>query len=308
MKKLFFIIIIIFSFSNLDKLKSNEVKIITKIGNQIITNIDIENEYKYLVSLNNEYQKLEKNKIFNFAKASIVREKIKEIELKKYFELGVQDFFLNDKIEELYQSLGFSSLEEFQFYLDKFDLTIDVITRKIEIELKWNKLIFDKYKSQVIINEDVFRKKIIKESKDRYVYNISELIISYESENENEKKKKLSDVLNSIDDIGFDKTVLIFSNSESRKNSGNLGWINELSLSKKILNKLKDINITEITEPIKLQNGILLLKLNDKKKANMSLDIDEELRKLIRFETNKQLNVFSKIYFEKIRNKLNVNE
>ena len=98
MKKLFFIIIIIFSFINLDKLKSNEVKIITKIGNQIITNIDIENEYKYLVSLNNEYQKLEKNKIFNFAKASIVREKIKEIELKKYFELGVQDFFLNDNI------------------------------------------------------------------------------------------------------------------------------------------------------------------------------------------------------------------
>ena len=87
-----------------------------------------------------------------------------------------------------------------------------------------------------------------------------------------------------------------------------MGWINELSLSKKILNKLKDINITEITEPIKLQNGILLLKLNDKKKANMSLDIDEELRKLIRFETNKQLNVFSTIYFEKIRNKLNVNE
>ena len=81
-----------------------------------------------------------------------------------------------------------------------------------------------------------------------------------------------------------------------------------MSLSKTILNKLKDINITEITEPIKLQNGILLLKLNDKKKANMSLDIDEELRKLIRFETNKQLNVFSTIYFEKIRNKLNVNE
>ena len=308
MKKLFFIIIIIFSFINLDKLKSNEVKIITKIGNQIITNIDIENEYKYLVSLNNDYQKLEKNKIFNIAKASLIREKIKEIELKKYFELGVQDTFLNNKIGELYQSLGFSSLEEFQFYLDKFDLTIDVIARKIEIELKWNKLIFDKYKSQVIINKDVFRKKIIEESKDRYLYNISELIISYESENENENKKKLSDVLNSIDDIGFDKTVLIFSNSESRKNSGNLGWINELSLSKTILNKLKDINITEITEPIKLQNGILLLKLNDKKKANMSLDIDEELRKLIRFETNKQLNVFSTIYFEKIRNKLNVNE
>ena len=74
------------------------------------------------------------------------------------------------------------------------------------------------------------------------------------------------------------------------------------------LEKLKNINVSEITEPIKIQNGILILKLNDKKKANMSVDIDEELRKLIKFETNKQLNVFSTIYFEKIKNKLSINE
>ena len=308
MKKLFFIIIIIFSFSNLDKLKSNEVKIITKIGNQIITNIDIENEYKYLVSLNNEYQKLEKNKIFNFAKASIVREKIKEIELKKYFELGVQDSFLNNKIGELFQSLGFANSDEFKVYLNKFGLEIEDIARKIEIELKWNKLIYDKYKDQIIINKEFLKKKIIEESKDIDIYNISELIFSYETENENENKKKLLEVLNSIDDIGFDKTVLIFSNSESRKNFGSLGWINELSLSQTILEKLKNINVSEITEPIRIQNGILILKLNDKKKANMSVDVDEELRKLIKFETNKQLNVFSTIYFEKIKNKLSINE
>ena len=165
MKKLFLIIIIIFLFSNLDKSQSNEIKIITKIGNQIITNIDIENEYKYLVSLNNDYQKLEKNKIFNFAKTSLIREKIKEIELKKYFELSVQDTFLNNKIGELYQNLGFSSSEEFQFYLNKFDLTIDDVVRKIEIELKWNKLIFDKYKSQIIINKDIMRKKLLNNQK-----------------------------------------------------------------------------------------------------------------------------------------------
>ena len=102
--------------------------------------------------------------------------------------------------------------------------------------------------------------------------------------------------------------VLNNSNSESRKNFGSLGWINELSLSQTILEKLKNINVSEITEPIKIQNGILILKLNDKKKANMSVDIDEELRKLIKFETNKQLNVFSTIYFEKIKNKLSINE
>ena len=308
MKKLFLILIIIFSFNDIDNSKSNEIKIVTKIGNQIITNIDIENEYKYLVALNNDYQKLEKNKIFNFAKSSLIREKIKEIELKKYFELGTQDVFLNNKIGELYQSLGFLNAEEFQVYLNKFGLRIDDIARKIEIELKWNKLIFDRYKKQIIINEDILKKKIIKESENRDVFNISELVLFYENENENENEKKLLEVLNSIDEIGFEKTVLIFSNSDSRKNSGNLGWINELSLSKSILERLKNISVTETTEPIRVQNGILILKLNDIKKTNMSVDIDEELRKLIKFETNKQLNAFSTIYFEKIKNKLNINE
>ena len=144
MKKLFFFFIIIIVLFSLNHLKSKEVKIIAKIGGQILTNIDIENEYKYLVSLNNDYQKLEKNKIYNFAKSSLLREKIKEIELKKYFELGVQDSFLNDKIEEIYKNLGFFNIKDFEKYLNQFDLKINDISKKIEIELKWNKLIYDK--------------------------------------------------------------------------------------------------------------------------------------------------------------------
>ena len=307
MKKIlisFFFIIFFFDFTYL---KSKEVKILTKIGNQVITNIDIENEYKYLISLNKEYQKLEKDKIFNFAKSSLLREKIKEIELTKFFDLGVQDSFLNSKIGELYKNLGFSNSEDFQKYLDQFDLRIEDIARKIEIELKWNKLVYDKYKDRLVINEKVLKKKIIDESKDRNTFNLSELIFSYKTEQEN--KKKLTEITKSINEIGFENTVLIFSEAESRKTSGNLGWVNELSLSKKILEKLEKINVSEITEPIQLQNAILILKLNEKKKIQMSsVNVEQELRELIKFETNKQLNIFSKIYFEKIKNKLNINE
>ena len=63
-----------------------------------------------------------------------------------------------------------------------------------------------------------------------------------------------------------------------------------------------------IGDNVKIQNGVLILKLNDKKKTDMSINIDEELRKLIKFETNKQLNIFSRIYYTKIKNKLNINE
>ena len=308
MKKIFisFFFFTIF-FCDLNHLKSKEVKIFKKIGNQIITNIDIENEYKYLISLNKEYQKLEKEKIFNFAKSSLLREKIKEIELTKYFDLGVQDSFLNSKIGELYKKLGFSNSEDFQKYLDQFDLRIEDIARKIEIELKWNKLVYDKYKDRLVINEKVLKKKIIDDSKNRNTFNLSELIFSYKTEQEN--KKKMIEITKSIKEIGFENTVLIFSEAESRKNSGNLGWVNELGLSKKILEKLENIDVSEITEPIQLQNAILILKLNDKKKLQMSsINVEEELRELIKFETNKQLNIFSTIYFEKIKNKLNLNE
>ncbi len=307
MKKIFISFFFIIFFCDLTYLESKEVKILTKIGNQIITNIDIENEYKYLVSLNKEYQKLEKEKIFNFARSSLLREKIKEIELKKYFNLGVKDPFLDRKIEDIYKNLGFSNSKDFQKYLDQFDLRIKDIAKKIEIELKWNKLVYDNYKDQLVINEKVLKKKIIDETKNKNTYNLSELIFSYKTEQEN--KKKLNEITKSINDIGFENTVLIFSEAESRKNSGKLGWVNELGLSKKILEKLEKINVSETTEPIQLQNAILILKLNDKKKTQISsINLEEELRKLIKFETNKQLNIFSTIYFEKIRSKLNINE
>ena len=151
------------------------------------------------------------------------------------------------------------------------------------------------------------KKKIIDESKNRNTFNLSELIFSYKTEQEN--KKKMTEITKSIKEIGFENTVLIFSEAESRKTSGNLGWVNELGLSKKILEKLKNIDVSEITEPIQLQNAILILKLNDKKKIQMSsINVEEELRELIKFETNKQLNIFSTIYFKKIKNKLNINE
>ena len=307
MKKLFIFFVFFFLFDNSNYLKSKEIKILTKIGYQIITNIDIENEYKYLISLNNDYKKLEKEKIFNFAKSSILREKIKETELQNYFELGVQDTFLNDKIGELYKSLGFSDSKKFQEYLNQFDLRIEDVAKKIEIELKWNKLIYDKYKDQIVINEEILKKKIIDASKNKNLYNLSELIFSYKTEKKN--KEKLAEILKNIEEVGFENTVLIFSEAETRKNSGNIGWINELSLSKAILEKLKKIDVSEITEPIQIQNAILILKLNDKKKADISsINLNEELRKLIKFETNKQLNTFSMIYFEKVKNKLDINE
>ena len=215
----------------------------------------------------------------------------------------MRDTFLNNRIGELYEKSGFLSTEDFQNYLKSFDLKIEDVAKKIEIELKWNKLIYDKYKDKIVVNEAILKKKIIDESQNKNIYNLSELIFSIEN------KEKINEVTKSINEIGFEKTVLIYSKAESRQKSGNLGWINELSLSKSILKELKKTKISGVTDPIKIQNAMLIIKLNDKKRVDTSsINLDDNLRELIKFETNKQLNVFSAIYFEKIKDKLNIYE
>ncbi len=296
---LFLFIIILFNASNI---KAEKVEIINKIGTDIITNIDIENEYMYLIALNNNYKSIEKKKIYNFAKESLIREKIKKNEILKFFTLGSKDEYLENKIKEIYKDLGFTNNIEFENYLEDYNLKIKDIYEKIEIEVKWNQLIFDKYKDQIIVNEDILKRKLIQDSKNRDSYNLSELFFS--ANNRDEFEKKYNQIMKSIEKIGFEKTVLIYSEASSIENSGKLGWIDEISLSKVILSEIKKINVSQITKPIKVSNGVLMLKLNEKKNINeINANINEELSKLINYERNKQLNIFSSIHFNKIKEK-----
>ena len=307
MKKLFFFYFFVIVLFNSTILKANNVKIITKIGTDIITNIDIDNEYKYLIALNDNYKSIEKNKIYDYAKESLIREKIKEIEIKKFFDLGNKDDYLDDRVKAIYQNLGFLNIEEFNNHLKKNKLDLNEIFRKIEIEIKWNQLIFEKYNNKIIINKESLKEKLIKESKISYSYNLSEIVFSIKDRSDFENK--FNSIIKSINDIGFEKTVLIYSESNSVDKSGNLGWIDELSLSKIILNEIKKINVSEITKPIKISNGILILKLNEIKEIDYTIEnIDDELSKLVNFERNKQLNTFSSIYFNKIKEKILANE
>lgn len=214
---------------------------------------------------------------------------------------------MDDRVKAIYQNLGFLNIEEFNNHLKKNKLDLNEIFRKIEIEIKWNQLVFEKYNNKIIINKESLKEKLIKESKKSYSYNLSEIVFSIKDRSDFENK--FNSIIKSINDIGFEKTVLIYSESNSVNKSGNLGWIDELSLSKIILNEIKKINVSEITKPIKISNGILILKLNEIKEIDYTIEnIDDELSKLVNFERNKQLNTFSSIYFNKIKEKILANE
>ena len=285
---------------------ASSVKIIAKIENKIITNIDVENEYLYLTALNPNLLNIKKDKVLKFAKESLFREKIKKLEIIKFFELNQRNQMVGTMIEGIYKNLGLSNETEFELYLKDSNLKLDDIYEKIEIETIWNQLVYEKYFDQVVINKENLRKKILDNPKKQELYYLYEIVFDYKDKNEIEKK--YNSIVKSISEIGFEETVIKYSISKTKNNFGLLGWINKNVLSAEIRKELENLNLGQITRPIVIPNGMMILKLDEIKIENIEIDIDEELEKFIKYETNNQLNNYSSIYFNKVKNNLLINE
>ena len=303
-KKFIIIIILIFSYSNLNAVES--VKIILKINDEIITNIDIQNEYNYLAILNSDFKKIEINKALKLAKSSVIKEKIKEIEIRKYQDLSKESKVLPNVIESLYKSIGIKNEVEFKDYLKKNKLSYSYIKKKLNIETTWNSLIYTRYNNQVKIDLKKMKKTLLDQKSEQNSYLISEILFDKDVEEKiNEKYKKIK---LSIKKNGFKNSANIYSISESSKTGGRLGWINESQLSKEMNLKLKKLKIGEYTDPITVPNGNLIIMLEDIKKIKNNLDIEKELKILENYERNKQLNQSSNIFYNKIKNNTQINE
>ena len=287
--------------------QSIEIKIIHNIQNEIITNIDIKNEFKYLLALNNSLKELDKEKILNISNESIIREKIKKIELLKNFEeIKINENYSELLIKNIYSRLNLKSINEFEIYLKNYDLKISDIKKKITIDALWNELIIKKYASKVAINEAAIKKEILNNSKiQSKEYLLSEII--FEIVNKEEIEKKYNEIVKSIDEIGFENSAATYSFSDTSKIGGDIGWINESSLNNDIKKSIQNLQIGDLTKPIILSNGILLLKLINIRNLEATIDIENELKKAINYEHNRQLNQYSKIYFNKIKKNLDFN-
>ena len=304
MKKIFLTLLFFLMFN---QVQSIETRIIHNIQNEIITNIDIKNEFKYLIALNNSLQKLDKEKIYSISNESIIREKIKKIEILKNFkEIKINEDYSSALLKNIYLRINLKSLNEFEKYLKTYGLTINNIKTKITIDALWNELIVQKYGAKININESKIKEEILKNSKiQTKEYQLSEIIFEVTSKEEIEKKYK--EVVKSIDREGFENSAAIYSFSESAKIGGDIGWINENSLNDNIKKNIKDLKHGQITKPIILSNGILILRLEDTKTLESTIDVKNELKTAIIYERNRQLNEYSKIYYNKIKKNLDFN-
>ena len=304
-KKILYIIIFLFSFNILMAIES---KIIFKIENEIITNVDIKNEFKYLSALNNQLQNLDKEKIFNISKNSIIREKIKKIEILNNFKtLEIDQRYLKEIIENVYKRRNIKSLEEFKRYLNGFSLTLRDVEEKLKIDALWRELIIKKYASKIEINVEEIENEIKNNNYLRIKsYLLSEII--FEIKSNNELNSKYIEIKKSIEKIGFENTSSIYSISETAKIGGKIGWISEQSLNKQIKKEIISLQKGKISKPFIIPGGVLILKMNDIKEEDKDIDPKLELDKAVRYERNKQLNQYSKIYFNKIKKNLAFND
>ena len=300
-----FLILFIFFLSNKNSL-AIENKIILKVNNEIITSVDVFNEAKYLKTLNKNLKNISDKEIIKLAKNSLLREKIKIIELSKYPEVSVNKEYLENIIKTIYTNLGLINKKQFLNYLSKYNIDIKVVEQKLSNEALWNQLIFEKFKDKIKINKDKIKKEIVSLKKYSTTYNLNEIL--YNVKKKDEQEKIFLEIQESIKLNGFENTASLFSVSESSKTGGKIGWINEGSINKEILKRLVKLEVGEFTQPIQTPAGFLILNLVDKKKREQVFNIDEELSLRVKNLQNQQLNQFSNIYFNKIKKDIKINE
>ena len=285
-----------------------ENKILVKIENQIITSLDVNNEYKYLIALNPNIKNSKKEDLMKLSKRSIIQEKIKKIAIEKNFNNPkIPQKYLEQILTNVYSRIGINNLNDFKKYLEVNNINFENIKKKLEIEALWNELVLIKFSSKIKINEENLKKKIQRDNnKFLKSYLLSE--ISFEISNLKDLDKKFIEISEIIKNKGFDFAALKYSLSPTSNLGGRLDWINENSLNKNIKEAIKKLEINDFTNPIVVPGGFLILQINEIKNTKIEVNIENELKKLVNFEKNTQLNQYSKIYFNKIKKNLDINE
>ena len=282
-----------------------ENKILFKIDNEIITSLDILSELKYLDIINDKFKEIDRNQKIEIAKRSLIREKIKEIELKKIVkEIKIEEDLLNNLLINNFEK-KINSISDFESYFNKIDINPDLIRKKISIEVLWNQLIYSKYNMSVKIDKKAIENSLLNQNKQKE-FLLSEILFSIE--NTEELNKKFDLIKQSIKKTNFSEASIVFSESDTASIGGKLGWIKEAAINLKIRKILESIRIGEHTIPIVVPGGFLILKKEDVREVENDINFEKEFEIILKEKTNEQLNQFSNIYFNKVKKNIFINE
>ena len=301
MKKIlnFFLILLFLNICN-NAWTSISNKIVVKVENEIITNYDIKN--KILSSLILAGDEINQENIDNLKRQaldSLIQLKLKKIELKK---TTIQKD--NKQINSYLNSISSNDIVGLRKKFENNGLDYELFVKEIEIQFKWQELIYKLYSKKIQFDEGIINKdleKLIKNQSNIVEFNLSEIELA--TNDKETDKEVISNLLSRIDKEGFEAIAIKYSISSNAKNKGNLGWINSNALSQQILDIVSKMRIGEVSSVIKRQGSLLILKLNDKRISKTN-DINVAALKedLIVQKRNELFNLHSRSHLSKLRN------
>ncbi len=306
MNKFLIIIFFICFISEIEAKATIQIKY--KVGDEIITNTDIQNEKKYLIFLRPELNNLSEEEIIKVSENSLIKELIKKKEINKVFKDLNNEILIKEIKNKLFRYKKVKNEKELKSIILNANIKYEKIIDKMKYELFWNELVFQKYNNLIKIDKERLKvdlnSKISKNKK--YEYNISELLFEL---NENETlENKYKEIISYIKLNDFRTAATRFSISNSSNNGGDIGWIKETLFSRDLNDIIKNMKKSQITKPIKYPSGYLILRINDKREIKRSINFEEELEQLVSFEKNKQLNQFSLLFYKKLKQNTVINE
>jgi len=281
--------------------------IFATVGNKVITKSDIINEIKMILILSNKgFSEDKRKELQQMAIKSIIKKNIKKIEIERnnYLEFNKQD--LKKEILRLANNIN-TDIDTLKNIFSSNELDFTILEDQIKTELLWNSLIFQLYKNRISINlvEIDEQLKLIQDKKEIEEYLISEIVINPVT------KDKLESVIeklkNRIKVEGFESVAASSSISDSATRSGDLGWINENIISKKLLSVIANTPVGNISEPILLPNGILIFKIRDKKIIEKKINMEEVKNQLVNTEKERILNMHSSSHYSSLRRSISIN-
>lgn len=293
------LLLISFFFSN-NVFADFENSIIVKVDNEIITNFEIKNKIlTNLVLTGKEINQKNINDLKERSLEQLIQIKIKTLELSKY-NLTVDRF----QIDQYLKSLSQNNIKKLKNKFKNLNLDFELFEKYVETELKWQKYIYKIYSEKINIDVNQVKDELdelVRENKKILEYNLSEIEIAVEKKEQ--VNKKINDINNKILKDGFNSTALNYSISDTSFNKGYIGWVSSRELSKDIFEIIKNMKKNEISVPIKRQNTILFLKINDIRfKKVEEVNLQKLELNIINRKKNELFNLYSKSHLSRIRN------
>ena len=298
-----FIIFFLFQFSNVFSKISNSIVI--TVGNLPITYLDLVKEMRLIAIVsNNKIEDSNKEQIKNIAAKSLIKRKIKEIEIEKY---SIKNYNKNDLKKLISQtSINLGTNEDgLKKIMNLNNLDFKYLEHKYEVDLKWNSLIFELYKNKVVLNmgevEEILN-NTVKNTVSRKDFLLSEIEINLPN---NEMQLVIKKIMKNIEMEGFENTAKKYSISQTAESGGSLGWMNEKKLSRKILENIKNLKTNEVGKPIILENSIVFLKKMGEKVYEK--DVKKLKDNIIKIEKEKKLKMFSNSHYSNLERVTQIN-